>query len=90
MEDMLGDEFSNYFPLGNDPILGVTVDVHHFKKVPPNIVYQPFSNIHKDEIKKKIMQYNKFDTKMLIFAFLEDPKSPRHILLWKSKKWEDI
>jgi hypothetical protein len=35
--------------------------------------------MHKDKIKKRIMQCNKFDTKMPIFVILEDPKSLEHI-----------
>jgi hypothetical protein len=66
------------------------VDVHHFKKVPPNIVYHPLFNIHKNKIKKRITQYNKFDTKVPIFAILEDTKNLRHILPQKPKKKEDI
>jgi hypothetical protein len=66
------------------------VDVHRFKKATPNIIYQPFSNIHNDEIKKKFKQYNKLDTKIPIFAILENPNNPNHILPWHLKKWEDI
>ncbi len=54
VDDTLGDEFSDYFLLRNDQVSGVMVDFHHFKRTPPNIVYRPLSNIHKDEIKKKI------------------------------------
>lgn len=90
MDDMLEDEFLDYFPLGNDPILNVTINVHWFLKAPPNIVYRPLSYIHKDEIKKNITQYNEFDTKVPIFAIPKDTKSPRHIMLWKPRKWEDI
>jgi hypothetical protein len=52
------------------------VDIHHFKKVFPNIVCGPLLDIHKDKIKKRIMQYNKFDTKVPIFVIPKDPKSP--------------
>jgi hypothetical protein len=51
----------DYFPFGNDLIIGVKVDVHYFKIMPLNIVNQPFSNIHKDKIKKrtpKIQSYS--------------------------------
>ncbi len=72
----LGNKFLDYFPLGNDLILSVKVDLHRFKLAPPNIVYQPFLDIHKDKIKKRITQYNKFDTKVPIFAILKDPKNP--------------
>ncbi len=41
VDDMLGNEFPGYFPFGNDPPLGVSIDVHHFKIAPPNIVYRP-------------------------------------------------
>lgn len=36
-----------------------------------------------------IMQYNKFDKKISIFAILKDPKNLCHILSQKLKKWED-
>jgi hypothetical protein len=74
----------------NDPVPDVMVDVHHFKKVPPNIVCWPFLDIHKDEIKKRITQYNKFDMKVPIFATPKDSKSLGHILPQKLRKWEDI
>ncbi len=77
------------FPFGNDLFLSVSIDVHCFKRTPPNIVYHPLLNIHKDKI-KKITQYNKFDTKVPIFAFHEDPHNADHITPHKPKKWEDI
>ncbi len=76
VDDTLGNKFLDYFLLGNDLILGVKVDVHCFKITPPKIVYQPFSDIHKDKVKKKITQYNKFDTKVPIFVIIKDPKYP--------------
>jgi hypothetical protein len=39
---------------------------------------------------KKITQYNKFDTKVPIFAILEDSHIVDHITPRKPKKWEDI
>ncbi len=42
VDDTLGDEFLDFFPLGNDPILGVIDDVHCFKKTPTNVVSGPF------------------------------------------------
>ncbi len=51
---MLSNEFLGCFPFGNDLLLGVFIDVHRFKRTPPNIVYRPLFDIHKDEIKKKI------------------------------------
>jgi hypothetical protein len=80
--------WTTYFPLGNDLIPSVKVDLHRFKIAPPNIVYQPFLDIHKDKIKKRITQYNKFDTKVPVFVILKDPKN--QILPRKLKKWEDI
>jgi hypothetical protein len=62
------------------------VDAHHFQKVLLNIVYRPLLNIHKNMIKERIKQYNKFDKKLRIFAILEDPKSLGHILFQKPKK----
>jgi hypothetical protein len=52
----------DYFPLGNDLIPSVKVDVHYFKITPPNIVYQPFSNIHKDKIKKRTPKIRSYST----------------------------
>jgi hypothetical protein len=56
VDDTLGNKFLDCFLLENDLILGVKVDVHCFKKMPPHIIYQPFSNIHKEKIKKRITQ----------------------------------
>jgi len=53
VDDTLGNEFLNRFLLRNDPVLGVTIDVHCFKRAPTNIVYWPFSDIHNDKIFKK-------------------------------------
>jgi hypothetical protein len=86
----LGNEFLGCFPLGNDLFLSVSIDVHCFKKTHSNIVYRPLSDIHKEEIKKKITQYNKFDTKVPIFEIPEDPHNADHITPQKLKKWEDI
>ncbi len=64
IDDMLGNEFLGCFLFGNDPLLGVSIDVNHFKKTHAKIVYCPLSDIHKDEILKIITQYNKFDTEV--------------------------
>jgi hypothetical protein len=90
IDDTLGNKFLGFFPFGNDPLPSVSIDIRCLKKTRPNIVYCPLSYIHKDEIKKKITQYNKFDTKLPIFAILEDPHNADHIIPRKSKKWEDI
>ncbi len=90
VNDTLGNEFLGCFPFGNDPLPSVSIDVHRFKRALPNILYRPLSDIHKDEIKERITQYNKFDTKVPIFAIPEDPLNVDHITLCKSKKWEDI
>jgi hypothetical protein len=90
IDDMLGNEFLGCFPFGNDLLPGVSIDVHCFKRAPPNIVYCLLIDIHKDEIKKRITQYNKFDTKMPIFVILEDLHNAKHITPCKPKKWEDI
>ncbi len=58
----------------NDPVPGVMVDIHHFKRTPPNIVCQPLLDIHKDEIKKRITQYDKFHMKVPIFVIPRTPK----------------
>jgi hypothetical protein len=87
---MLGNEFMGCFPFGNDLLLNISLDVHHFKKTLPNIVYHPFSDIHKDEILKRITQCNKFDTKVPIFVIPKNPHNSNHIFPHKPKKWEDI
>jgi hypothetical protein len=61
INDTLGNKFLGCFPFGNDSLSGVTIKVHHFKRARANIVYRPFLDIHKDDIKKRIVQYNKFD-----------------------------
>jgi hypothetical protein len=58
--------------------------------LPPNIVYRPLSNVHMDKIKKRIVQYNKYDTKVSIFTILEDPKNPNCILPHEPRSWEEI
>ncbi len=90
IDHTLGNEFMGCFAFGNDPLPSVSIDVHCYNRTPANIVYHPLLDIHKDEIKKRITQYNKFDTKVPIFAILEDPLNVDHIILRKSKKWEDI
>jgi len=57
-------------------VLSVTVDAHRFKRAPPSIEYWSFSDIHKTEIFfKRIMQYHKFNTKVLIFTILKNSKT---------------
>jgi hypothetical protein len=56
----LSNKFLGFSPFGSDPVFDVTIKVHHLKRAPANIVYHPFLDIHKDDIKKRIMQYNKF------------------------------
>ncbi len=52
IDNMLGNEFLGCFPFGNDSLLGVSIDVHHFKRTSPNIVYCPLLDIHKDKKKE--------------------------------------
>jgi RecJ-like exonuclease len=80
------NEFLGCFPFGKDLLLGVSIDVHFFKRAIPNIVYHPLSDIHKDEIKTRITQYNKFDTKVPIFAILEEAQNADHITFHKLRK----
>jgi hypothetical protein len=86
----LGNEFLGFFPFGNDLLPSVSIDVHCFKRTPPNIVYHPLLDIHKDDFFKKITQYNKFDTKVPIFAIPKDSHNVTRIIPCKPKKWEDI
>jgi hypothetical protein len=90
INNTLGNEFLGCFPFGHDPLPSVSIDVHHFKRAPPNIVYRPLLDIHKDDIKKIITQYNRFDTKVPIFVIHEDLQNANHIIPQKSKKCEDI
>jgi len=52
VDDTLGNKFLGCFPFGNDPLSSVIVKVQHFKRTLANIVYYPFVDIHKDDIKK--------------------------------------
>lgn len=88
VNDKLGNEFMGCFPFGNDPFPSISIDVHCFKRAPPNIVYFSLSDIHKEEIEKMITQYNKFDTEMPIFV-IPDLRNANHIIPHKPKKWED-
>jgi hypothetical protein len=76
---MLGNKFLGCFLFENDPFLGVSIDVCHFKKSPPNIAYHPFSDIHKGEI---------FFKSHNIISLT--PHNADHITPRKLKKWEDI
>ncbi len=53
IDDMLGNEFLSCFSFGNELFPSVSIDVHCFQVAPPNIVYHPILDIHKDEIQKK-------------------------------------
>jgi hypothetical protein len=85
VDDTFGNEFLGSFPFGNDPVPSVSIDVHRFKKTPANIVYHPLLDIHKDEIKKRITQCHKSNTKVPIFAILDDLLNVDHITPRKSK-----
>jgi hypothetical protein len=60
------------------------------KKQPQTLYTSPFQISIMTRLKKKFTQYNKLDTKIPIFAILENPNNPNHILPWHLKKWEDI
>jgi hypothetical protein len=70
------EEYFMCFPFGHHPILDMIIPIKRFKRSLPNIVYQLMSNIHVDEIKRWITQYNKFDMKALIFAIPINPAWP--------------
>ncbi len=80
------EDYVVYFLFGIALVPNVEIEVYIFKQSPPNIIYRPFLNIHVDEIKKTIVQYNKYDTKVSIFAIPEDPKNPN----CKPKSWKEI
>jgi hypothetical protein len=59
-----------------------------FNRLPPKITYHPRE--HVNEIKTRIIVYNKFDTKVPIFAIPKDLKMLNYILPRCPKEWEDI
>ncbi len=56
---MIGKEYSNLFPLGFSMVEGVNLPINRFKKLPPKIIYHLFSKEHVNEIKMRIIVYNK-------------------------------
>ncbi len=88
--ETIGEKYDVYFLFGTALMPNVEIEVYRFKWFPPNIIYRPFSNVHVDKIKKKIVQYNKYDTKASIFAILKDQKIPNCILLCKPKNWKEM
>jgi hypothetical protein len=80
VDKTIGEEYSVCFPFGHHPILDMTILIERLKRFPPNIVYWPMLNIHVDEIKRRITQYNKFDTKAPFFAIPEDLALPNCIM----------
>jgi hypothetical protein len=87
---MIGKEYSNLFPFGFSSIQGVNLPINHFKRSPVEIIYNLLSKKHVNEIKMRIIVYNNFDTKVLIFAIPEDPERPNCILPCCPRKWEYI
>jgi hypothetical protein len=87
---MIGKEYSNLFPLGIFLVQGVNLPINRFKTSPPKIIYHLLSKKHVNEIKMRIIVYNKFDTKVPIFAIPEDPERPNYILPCCPRKWEYI
>ncbi len=55
---MIGEEYANLFPLGFSLVKGVNLFVNRLKRLPPEIVYRPFSKKHVNEIKMQITVYN--------------------------------
>ncbi len=87
---MIGEEYANLFPLGFSSIKGANIFINHFKRLPPEMIYHPFSQKHVNEIKMQIIVYNKFDIKVPIFTISKDLEKPNCILPRHPKKWEDI
>jgi hypothetical protein len=57
-------------------VLSVIVDAHRFKRAPPSIEYWSFRIFTRMRfLKKRIMQYHKFNTKVLIFTILKNSKT---------------
>jgi len=61
VNESIKGEFFDYFPLGTKPIDGVKVTVERFLIPQGRIVYQPLSEMHKNEIKHKILMFHYFN-----------------------------
>jgi hypothetical protein len=85
---MISEKYANSFPIGFSK--GVNLLINYFKRSSPKIIYHPLSKEHVNEIKTQIIMYNKFDTKVPIFAILEDLERPNCIFPRCPKKWEDF
>jgi hypothetical protein len=86
----IGEEYAKLFPLGFTLVKDVKLPLNRFKRSPLEIIYHPFSIEHVNKIKTRITIYNKFDTKVPIFAILEDLERPNSISPHRPRKWEDI
>jgi hypothetical protein len=58
VNESIKSEFLDYFPLGNKPIDGVKVTIERFLTPQRRIVYWPLSEMHKNEIKHKILMFH--------------------------------
>jgi hypothetical protein len=74
----IGEEYAKSFPLSFTLVKDVKLPIYRFKRSSLEIVYHPFSKEHVNEIKTPIIIYNKFDTKVPIFAILEDLEAKFH------------
>jgi hypothetical protein len=78
--ETIGEEYDVYFLFSIALVPNVEIEVYRFKRFPPNIIYRWLLNVHVDKIKKKIVQYNKYDMKISIFAIPKDSKNSNYIL----------
>jgi hypothetical protein len=89
-DNIIYKEYSNSFPLQFALVKDVIIIIDRFKRVPPKVVYHPLSKAHVNKIKTRIIVYNKFDTKVPIFAIPKDPDRPDFILPHAPRTWEEI
>ncbi len=58
VNESINSEFLHYFPLRTKPIDGVKVIVERFLTPQGRIVYHPLSEMHKNEMKHKILMFH--------------------------------
>jgi hypothetical protein len=63
-----------FFPFSIATVPNVEIEIQRFKQSPPNIVYMLLSDVHMEEIKKRIIQYSKYDKKNIHFFNSRRPK----------------
>jgi hypothetical protein len=90
VDESIKSEFSDYFPLGNKPINGLKVTVERFLIPPRRIVYWPLSEMHTNEIKRKLLMFYYINQQCPIFAILTDLEDEKNILKSKLRSRSDL